>query len=211
MDSPLYSFSNHPVTVEGVIALPVTVGTSPAQANLMFDFVVVRVSSAYNTILRFKPVECYSVYLLTSNNEAKYEAFLKGIRLAHALKGDSLSVYSDSQLVVHHVFGEYEARDERMVQYLQLVKTFRQHKFKNFTICQILRDKNAQANSLSRLTSTDISKISCTVYIKLLKKHSISPKADIEVVTALSSVVSPIPFAMWGMDIVTQFPMASGQ
>ncbi|KAK3017046.1 hypothetical protein RJ639_006258 [Escallonia herrerae] len=32
-----------------------------------------------------------------SNNEAEYEALLPGIRLAHALKVDSLSVHSDSQ------------------------------------------------------------------------------------------------------------------
>ncbi|KAK3009069.1 hypothetical protein RJ639_015084 [Escallonia herrerae] len=51
-----------------------------------------------------------------SNNEAEYEALLAGIRLAHALKVDSLSVHSDSQLVVNHVLGNYEARDERMAQ-----------------------------------------------------------------------------------------------
>ncbi|KAK3043721.1 hypothetical protein RJ639_001917 [Escallonia herrerae] len=71
-----------------------------------------------------------------SNNEAEYEALLARIRLAHALKVDSLSVYSDSQLVVNHVLGDYKARDERMAQYLHLVKTSAV-KFQNFTICQI--------------------------------------------------------------------------
>ncbi|KAK3004478.1 hypothetical protein RJ639_019585 [Escallonia herrerae] len=51
MDTPLYGFSNHPVAVEGIIALPVAIGTPPTQAKLMLDFVVVRVSSAYNAIL----------------------------------------------------------------------------------------------------------------------------------------------------------------
>ncbi|KAK3009591.1 hypothetical protein RJ639_014727 [Escallonia herrerae] len=55
-----------------------------------------------------------------SNNEAEYEALLAGIRLAHALRVDSLSVHSDSQLVVNHVLGDYEARDKRMAQYLEL-------------------------------------------------------------------------------------------
>ncbi|KAK3029629.1 hypothetical protein RJ639_037946 [Escallonia herrerae] len=53
-----------------------------------------------------------------SNNEAEYEDLLAGIRLAHILKVDSLSVHSDSQLVVNHVLGDYEAKDERMAQYL---------------------------------------------------------------------------------------------
>ncbi|KAK3014466.1 hypothetical protein RJ639_009015 [Escallonia herrerae] len=51
MDTPLYGFFNHPVTAEGIIALPVAIGTPPAQANFMLDFVVVRVPSAYNAIL----------------------------------------------------------------------------------------------------------------------------------------------------------------
>ncbi|KAK3010068.1 hypothetical protein RJ639_012640 [Escallonia herrerae] len=51
MDTPLYGFSNHPVSVEGIIALPVTIGTPQAQANFMLDFVVVKVPLAYNAIL----------------------------------------------------------------------------------------------------------------------------------------------------------------
>ncbi|KAK3043870.1 hypothetical protein RJ639_000569 [Escallonia herrerae] len=51
MDAPLYGFSNHPVAAEGIIALPVAIGTPPAQANFMLDFVVVKVPSAYNAIL----------------------------------------------------------------------------------------------------------------------------------------------------------------
>ncbi|KAK3004514.1 hypothetical protein RJ639_020005 [Escallonia herrerae] len=51
MDTPLYGFSNHPVAAKGIIALPVAIGTPPAQANFMLDFVVVKVPSAYNAIL----------------------------------------------------------------------------------------------------------------------------------------------------------------
>ncbi|KAK3027189.1 hypothetical protein RJ639_042455 [Escallonia herrerae] len=51
MDTPLYGFSNHPIAAEGIIALPVAIGTPPAQANFMLDFVVVKVPSAYNAIL----------------------------------------------------------------------------------------------------------------------------------------------------------------
>ncbi|KAK3023914.1 hypothetical protein RJ639_043457 [Escallonia herrerae] len=52
MEAPLYGFSNHPVATEGIIALPVAIGTPPTQANLMLDFVVVKIPSAYNAILR---------------------------------------------------------------------------------------------------------------------------------------------------------------
>ncbi|KAK3039312.1 hypothetical protein RJ639_026696 [Escallonia herrerae] len=93
-----------------------------------------------------------------SNNEVEYEALLAGIRLAHALKVDSLSVNSDSQLVVNHVLGDYEARDERMAQYLQLVKTSAS-KFKNFTFRQIPRDQNTQVDTLSRLASVEVTDV----------------------------------------------------
>ncbi|KAK3033423.1 hypothetical protein RJ639_032396 [Escallonia herrerae] len=97
-----------------------------------------------------------------SNNEAEYEALLKGIRLAHALKVDSLSIHSDSLLVANHILGNYEVRDERMAQYLHLVKTLAM-KFKNFTIHQIPRDQNTQADTLSRLASAKVTDVQCSV------------------------------------------------
>ncbi|KAK2997388.1 hypothetical protein RJ639_024788, partial [Escallonia herrerae] len=80
-----------------------------------------------------------------SNNEAEYKALMAGIRLAHSLRVDSLSVHNNSQLVVIHILGEYEARDKRMIQYLQAVKT-QAPKFKNFTIRHIPRDQNVRAD-----------------------------------------------------------------
>ncbi|KAK3013207.1 hypothetical protein RJ639_010395 [Escallonia herrerae] len=105
-----------------------------------------------------------------SNNEAKYEALLAGIRLAHSLKVDSLSIHTDSRLVVNHILGEYEAKDKRIIQYLQAVKT-QGAKFKNFTIRHI-----------PRLTSTDISGFSQTVYIELLQDGSIQPIVEVDIV-----------------------------
>ena len=42
-----------------------------------------------------------------SNNEAKYEALLAGLRLAKELKVGHLQIFSDSQLVVKYVIKEY--------------------------------------------------------------------------------------------------------
>ncbi|KAK3027316.1 hypothetical protein RJ639_040408 [Escallonia herrerae] len=116
-----------------------------------------------------------------SNNEAEYEALLARIRVAHALKVDSLSVYSDSQLVVNHVLGDYEARDERMAQYLELVKTSAV-KFKNFTIHQIPRDQNPRTNTLSRLASAEVTDIRRSVYLEFLKDCSISSRTKIGII-----------------------------
>ncbi|KAK3022983.1 hypothetical protein RJ639_046687 [Escallonia herrerae] len=106
-----------------------------------------------------------------SNNEAEYEALLAGIRLAHALKVDSLSVHSDSQLVVNHVLGDYEARDERMAQYLEFVKT-----------SAIPRDQNTQADALSRLASAEAIDVRPSVYLELLKDRNINSQIEIGVI-----------------------------
>ncbi|XP_077230124.1 uncharacterized protein LOC143863322 [Tasmannia lanceolata] len=57
-----------------------------------------------------------------SNNEAEYEALLAGLSLAAELGAEKLKVHSDSQLVVNHVNGTYEAKGFRMKRYLQKVK-----------------------------------------------------------------------------------------
>ena len=44
-----------------------------------------------------------------SNNEAEYEALLAGLRVAQELRASSVQCYSDAQLVVNQVLGEYQA------------------------------------------------------------------------------------------------------
>ena len=65
----------------------------------------------------------YAVRLqfLTTNNEAEYEALLTGLSLAKALGAKSLIVQADSQLIIGHVKGDYEAKEERMLKYLKIV------------------------------------------------------------------------------------------
>ncbi|KAK3032015.1 hypothetical protein RJ639_036389 [Escallonia herrerae] len=107
-----------------------------------------KVGSSGAGLIRISPEKFMIKYSLhfdfqASNNEAEYEALLAGIRLAHSLRVESLSVHSDSQLVVNHILDEYGAKDNRMALYLQAMKT-EAAKLKNY--------------SLSRLTSVDISK-----------------------------------------------------
>ncbi|GFS37771.1 hypothetical protein Acr_00g0053840 [Actinidia rufa] len=53
-----------------------------------------------------------------TNNEAEYEALLAGLRLATELGAQSLEIFSESQLVVNQVQGDYLAKDSRMIAYL---------------------------------------------------------------------------------------------
>lgn len=54
-----------------------------------------------------------------SNNEAKLEALLAGLRLAQAVGAKLLWAFSHSLLVTNQVNDTYEAKDQRMQKYLE--------------------------------------------------------------------------------------------
>ncbi|XP_077215574.1 uncharacterized protein LOC143850191 [Tasmannia lanceolata] len=56
-----------------------------------------------------------------SNNKGEYEALLVGIALATELHADRLRAHNDSQLIVGQVNGFSEAKDDRMLKYLERV------------------------------------------------------------------------------------------
>ena len=57
-----------------------------------------------------------------TNNEAKYEGILTGLRLGKAFGVKNLLIQSDSKLVVEQIRGEYEVKEERMQKYLRLTR-----------------------------------------------------------------------------------------
>uniref|UniRef100_A0A2N9G3J4 Uncharacterized protein n=1 Tax=Fagus sylvatica TaxID=28930 RepID=A0A2N9G3J4_FAGSY len=82
-----------------------------------------------------------------SNNEAEYEALLHGLRAAKRLGADPLTIHCDFQLIANQLTGEYMAKDERMVAYLDLAKNL----LKGFHEFNIERNspsiaKNSQAS-----------------------------------------------------------------
>ncbi|XP_071933896.1 uncharacterized protein [Coffea arabica] len=89
---------------------------------------------------------------LASNNEAEYEALLTGLRIAHQMGITAIRVRSDSQLVVHQVRGEYEAKEDVMKKYLAEVrKTI--SLFDVFEIESVPRSQNKRADAPSKLAS----------------------------------------------------------
>ena len=57
-----------------------------------------------------------------TNNKAEYEALLTGLKMAKILGAVELDVFSDSQFVVGQVNEDYEVKEGRMRQYLNLVR-----------------------------------------------------------------------------------------
>ncbi|KAI3469063.1 hypothetical protein Pfo_025726 [Paulownia fortunei] len=90
---------------------------------------------------------------LTSNNEVEYEVLLAGLKLAFAVGARKLAIYSNSQLVVNQVRGEYEARDEKMIKYLSLTHDMLA-KLEEYGIKQIPRVDNTIADQLAKLASS---------------------------------------------------------
>ena len=58
----------------------------------------------------------------TTNNEAEYEALIKGLELAKSLGAESIVVQRDSQLINNQVNGMCEAEEDQMKKYLSRVK-----------------------------------------------------------------------------------------
>nr|XP_027093664.1 uncharacterized protein LOC113714068 [Coffea arabica] len=108
-----------------------------------------------------------------SNNDAEYEALLTGLRITHQMSITAIKVRSDSQLVVHQVRGEYEAKEDVMKKYLAKVQEAITL-FDTFEIERVPRSQNKLANALSKLASSSFAHLNKEVLVELVKQKSIS-------------------------------------
>ncbi|XP_027150204.1 uncharacterized protein LOC113750429 [Coffea eugenioides] len=108
----------------------------------------------------------------TSNNEAKYETLLTGLRIVHQMGITVIRVRSDSQLVVYQVRGEYEAKENVMRKYLTKVRKAIAL-FDTFEIERVPRSQNKRADELSKLASSSFAHLSKEVLVEVVKQKSI--------------------------------------
>jgi len=81
------------------------------------------------------------------NNVAEYVALMEALQYAVALNAKALHVYSDSQVVVRQMRGEYTCRSSRLY---SLHWTCRKlARALKFSISHVSRDNNAEANRLA--------------------------------------------------------------
>ncbi|XP_027083501.2 uncharacterized protein [Coffea arabica] len=107
-----------------------------------------------------------------SNNEAEYEALLRGLRIAHQMGITAIRVRSDSQLVVHQVRGEYETKEDVMKKYLAKVQEAIAL-FDAFEIERVPRSQNKRADALSKLASSSFANLNKEVLVELVKQKII--------------------------------------
>jgi len=84
-----------------------------------------------------------------TNNEAEYLALIKGLNICIDNEIIHINIFSDSELVVKQINGEYKVKNKRMG--LLFKKTYELlSKFDFWKINHVLRDKNTEADELSK-------------------------------------------------------------
>ena len=91
-----------------------------------------------------------SLEFRTTNNEA----VIAGLRMALKLGAESMKIGSDSQVIVGHIQGEFEAKGEKMKMYLSKVQHM-QSSFQKFSITKISREENEKADRLAQMASVE--------------------------------------------------------
>ncbi|XP_043818212.1 uncharacterized protein LOC122725251 [Manihot esculenta] len=125
---------------------------------------------------------CYALRLefKASNNVAEYEALINGMQIAKEVGATDLEINSNSQLVISQITGAYQARDQTMQNYLARVKAI-EAKLKSQGIRvryqRIPREKNEEANLLSRLSKEELEQLPDKVYIQYISTLAFD-KAD---------------------------------
>lgn len=86
---------------------------------------------------------------IKTNNQAEYYALLLGLFFTkeYAQKGDTILIYSDSQLLVRQMTGIYRVKDETLKKMQSLAQLF----MKDYSIsfCHVLREYNVKADLLA--------------------------------------------------------------
>ena len=125
-----------------------------------------------------------------SNNEAKYEALIMGLRHTRELQVRNVKIFSDSQLAVNQVNDIYLARGANMA-YLDKAKE-QLSLFSATSVEVIPRSKNSNTDALAKLASTRDADLLDAISIEFLAEPNIHPQQGIMELIQESSWRNPI-------------------
>ncbi|KAF5199700.1 Rvt_3 domain-containing protein, partial [Thalictrum thalictroides] len=108
-----------------------------------------------------------------SNNEAEYEAVLYALKSASNLGAKCIQLFTDSKLIASQFGGTYEARDERMAAYLELIH-LAARAFDKISISQRPRNDIRHADALAYLSSAIKMDSSRTIIVDYQKDPNIN-------------------------------------
>ncbi len=97
---------------------------------------------------RGRTIFCRGYYLQkTTSNVAEYEGLLHALEEAQKLGGTELEIFSDSELIVRQVNGQYRVKKPHLKNYHDEVVE-RMDQFEKVTLKHVSRDQNAAADTL---------------------------------------------------------------
>jgi ribonuclease HI len=116
----------------------------------------------------------YALQLLfsASNNAAEYEALIHGLNIAISLGIKRLMVYEDSLVVISQINKEWDCSNDFMGKYYTAVWKL-EDKFEGLEFHHVERDRNAAANTLSKLGSSR-TQVPPGVFVQEVPRPSIS-------------------------------------
>ncbi len=83
-----------------------------------------------------------------TNNQAEYRALIAALEKAVSLGASETDVYSDSELIVRQINGNYRVKNALLKPLYQRVKQL-QSQLDRFTITHIPREQNVEADNLA--------------------------------------------------------------
>jgi len=138
--------------------------------------------------------QSYTLGFRATNNEAKYEAVIAGLKMVATLGVTILEVRCDSLLIVSQVNGEYTAKDDRMIVYSKVVAVWKV-KFSRCDFKQVSRSENSHTEPIAMLASAVNFQFRCKIPIEHIPKPNIY-KPDVE-------VFRPDRFPRWRVHIIS--------
>ncbi|XP_056848927.1 uncharacterized protein LOC130499051 [Raphanus sativus] len=119
-----------------------------------------------------------------TNNEADYEALIAGLTLAKQMGVEDIQVFSDLQLIISQVKGDYQAKDPSMIRYLSVAKRLLD-RFRHCKLTQIPREHNSQAEALVNLGSTLETTSHMSIPLRLLQWPATEKETEPEEVSVV--------------------------
>jgi ribonuclease HI len=116
------------------------------------------------------------MHFRASKNVAEYEALVHGLKLAKEIGIRRILCFGDSDLVVHQVSGEWDAKDANMASY----RFYVQQLYGFFEGCEfhhVPRANNDEADRLSKIGSTK-QDIPAGVSLEIIRKPPIKPSPE---------------------------------
>jgi ribonuclease HI len=115
----------------------------------------------------------YALQLLfpASNNAAEYEALIYGLNIAMSLSIKKLMVYGDSLVVISQINKDWDCSAESMGKYCAAVQKL-EDKFEGLEFHHVERDRNAAADALSKLGSSQ-AQVPPKVFVQEVSRPSI--------------------------------------